>query len=448
MLRFPEGFIWGASTAAYQIEGAAREDGRGESIWDRFSHIPGNIVNNDTGDVADDHYHRFEQDVDLMAELGLKGYRFSTSWSRVMPDGRTANPKGVDFYNRLVDKLLSKGITPMLTLNHWDMPQALQDAGGGWVNRDTVDRFTEYAGVIFRALGDRVPLIITHNEPWCVSFLGYFRGVHAPGIKHLPSALAASHHLLLSHARTVKLHRSMGLPGKLGMALSLFPTYPKTDSDADKLAARLSDGYTNRWFLDPILRGAYPVEMIQHFAAHAGALDFIQPGDEAEMGGTADFVGVNYYHRRMIESKPGHDLGWIVHDRTPGTPTTDMGWEIVPFGLHDLLTRLKADYGDLPVYITENGAVFDDVIAPDGTVQDPGRTAYLAAHFASAHKAIEAGVNLRGYFVWSFMDNYEWAFGYTKRFGIVYVDYETQRRIPKASARFYQQVIARNGLEQ
>lgn len=446
MLSFPKGFLWGAATAAYQVEGAAREDGRGESIWDKFSHTPGNIVNGDTGDVACDHYHRFEADVDLMAELGLKGYRFSTSWSRIMPDGRTVNPAGLAFYERLVDRLLARGITPMLTLNHWDLPQALQEEGG-WTARATVDRFTEYAAAVFGAVGDRVPLILTHNEPWCVSFLGYFRGVHAPGMTDLSLALRAAHHLLLSHARTVRLHRSLGLPGKLGMALSLFPTYPLTDSAADREAARLSDGYTNRWFLDPMLRGGYPADMVAHFSAHAGPLDFIQPGDEAEIAGTADFVGVNYYHRRNIEARPGHDLGWVVHDRLPDVPTTDMGWEIVPFGLTDLLLRLKADYGNVPVYITENGAVFDDAPGPDGQVDDQGRLAYVQAHLTAAHRAIAAGADLRGYFLWSLMDNFEWAFGYTKRFGIVHVDYQTQRRTPKASARFYQQVIARNGLE-
>ncbi|MGE5673011.1 MAG: GH1 family beta-glucosidase [Mycobacterium leprae] len=450
MLNFPAGFVWGSSTSSYQIEGAIREDGRGESIWDRFCAIPGNIANGDTGDVADDHYHRFAADVDLMADLGLKGYRFSVAWPRVQPDGKGGvNQQGLDFYRRLVEKLLSRGITPMLTLNHWDIPQALQDQGG-WTNRDMVGWFTDYAEIMARALGDQVPLWITHNEPWCVAFLGYYRGVHAPGVQNdLAAALKVSHHLNLSHGRTVQMARALGTKGKYGMALSLFPTYPKDpNSEADQAAARLSDGYTNRWFFDPMLKGSYPADMLAHYASLGVPLDFIREGDLAEIGGTADFVGANYYHRRMIEAKPGHDLGWVVHDRTPGTPTTDLGWEIVPFGLTDLLLRIKEEYGNVPVYITENGAVFNDKVDPDGEVRDPGRTAYLQAHFAAAHKAIAAGANLKGYFVWSFMDNFEWAFGYDKRFGLVYVDYATQRRIPKASAKFYSQVIARNGLEQ
>jgi beta-glucosidase len=445
-MRFPQGFLWGAATASYQIEGAAHEDGRGESIWDRFSRVPGNIVNGDTGDVADDHYHRYASDVDLMAELGLQGYRFSVAWPRIYPTGSgPVNEKGVDFYKRLVDKLHSKKITPAATLYHWDLPQALQEKGG-WANRDTVERFAEYAATIFRALGDQVPLWITHNEPWCSSFLGHFRGVHAPGIKDLKTALAAAHHILLSHGRAVQELRATGSKSQIGMTLSLFPTYPLHATAEDREAARLSDGYTNRWFLDPTLKGAYPTDAVANFERLVGPLDYVRDGDMATIGGPMDFVGVNYYHRRSIESAPANDLGWIVHDRLPGTPTTDMGWEIVPHCLTDLLLRLQADYGNIPVYITENGAVMDDEISPDGQVHDPKRVDFLRLHFEAAHKAIEGGANLKGYFVWSFMDNYEWAFGYTKRFGIVYVDYATQRRIPKDSARFLSQVIAKNGL--
>ncbi len=445
-MRFPQDFLWGAATASYQIEGAAHEDGRGTSIWDTFSRTPGNVVNGHTGDVACDHYHRFEGDVDLMASLGLKGYRFSIAWPRVYPTGTgPVNQKGLDFYRRLVDKLRSKDITPAVTLYHWDLPQALQDKGG-WLNRDTADRFAEFADTMFRALGDQVPLWITHNEPWCSSFLGHFRGVHAPGIKDLKSGLIAAHTILLSHGKAIQAYRATGQKGQIGITLSLFPHYPLRDTDADREAARLSDGYTNRWFLDPATKGAYPADAAANFERLVGPLDYIQPGDMETIAGPMDFVGVNYYHRRMIESAPGHDLGWIVHDRTGDKPTTDMGWEIVPFGLTDLLNRLKADYGDIPVYITENGAVYDDVVAPDGQVHDEKRVDFLKQHFAAAHKAMESGVNLRGYFVWSLMDNYEWAFGYTKRFGIVYVDYETQQRIPKDSALWYREVIARNGL--
>ncbi|HYF91084.1 MAG TPA: GH1 family beta-glucosidase [Symbiobacteriaceae bacterium] len=436
MLRFPDGFLWGAATAAYQVEGATKADGRGESIWDVYSHIPGKIENGDTGDIACDHYNRMESDVDLMAELGLQGYRFSIGWTRIFPDGKgPVNPKGIGFYRRLVERLLARGITPAVTLNHWDLPATLS-----WTDRDTAYRFAEYAATMFDALPE-VPLWITHNEPWCIAMLGYLRGVHAPGVKgDLASAVRVSHHLMLSH------HLSMQAPhrGQLGITLSLSPTYP--ERPGDEAAARLSDGYTNRWFLEAVLNGRYPEDMVTHYQSlGADVTQWLRPGDLS--GGKPDFLGVNYYHRRVIRSTPGSDLGWFVVDRSPGVPTTDFGWEIVPWGLTALLLRLKADYGDLPIYITENGAVFNDQISPDGQVHDPGRVAFLREHVKAAHKAIEGGANLKGYFMWSLMDNFEWAFGYSKRFGIVYVDYPTQRRIPKDSARFWQQVILRNGVE-
>ncbi|HWI61572.1 MAG TPA: GH1 family beta-glucosidase [Symbiobacteriaceae bacterium] len=436
MLRFPDGFLWGAATAAYQIEGAAHEDGRGASVWDRFVRVPGNIVNGDTGDVACDHYHRWESDLDLMASLGLQGYRFSIGWPRIFPDGKGApNQRGLDFYRRLVDGLLSRGITPAVTLNHWDLPAALS-----WTDRDTAYRFAEYAETMFRTLPE-VPLWITHNEPWCVAMLGYWRGVHAPGVKgDLAAAVKVSHHLMLSH------HLAMKAPhrGQVGITLSLFPHYP--EGPGDEAAARLSDGYTNRWYLDPVLKGAYPEDTAALFASMgADVTAFMLDGDLD--GPPADFIGINYYHRRVIRTTPGSDLGWAVIDRSPGVPTTDMGWEIVPHCLTDLLLRLKADYGNVPVYITENGAVCDDVISPDGQVHDPVRVDFLREHVKAAHKAIAGGANLKGYFAWSLMDNFEWAFGYTKRFGLVYVDYPTQRRIPKDSARFWQQVIKQNGVD-
>ncbi len=443
-MRFPEGFLWGAATAAYQIEGAAQEDGRGPSIWDTFSYTPGNTANGDTGDVACDHYHRFASDVDLMADLGYKGYRFSVAWPRIQPTGKgPANQRGLDFYRRLIDRLLTRGITPAVTLYHWDLPQALQDEGG-WTNRDTAERFGEYAAIMFEALGQQVPLWITHNEPWCASMLGHFRGVHAPGFKDLRLGLMASHHMLLSHGRAVAAYRKGGYPGQIGMAPNLLPTYPMTDSAADREAARLSDGYTNRWFLDPVLKGTYPEDMLAYYSGKVGPLDFIQPGDLADMGAPADFLGVNYYRRRTIEADPTSDLGWKVHDRMPGVPTTPTGSEIVPHCLTELLLRLKADYGDVPIYITENGMVCSDQVSPDGQVNDPERVEFLRQHVEAAHKAIEAGSNLKGYFAWSFMDNFEWAFGYTQRFGLVYVDYPTQRRIPKDSARFWQRLAQTN----
>jgi len=447
-MHFPAHFLWGAATAAYQIEGAAHEDGRGESIWDRFSYTPGNTANGDTGDVACDHYHRFADDVGLMADLGYRGYRFSIAWPRIQPAGKgPANQRGLDFYRRLVDRLTARGITPAATLYHWDLPQALQDAGG-WTSRDTAERFGEYAAIMFAALGDQVPLWITHNEPWCASMLGHFRGVHAPGFKDLRLGLMASHHLMLSHGRAVTEYRRQSRKGQIGITLNLLPSYPMTDSEADRQATRLSDGYTNRWFLDPALRGSYPEDMLAFYAKLVGPLDFIRPEDQgATMGAPGDFLGVNYYRRRTIEADPTADLGWRVHDRMPGVPATATGSEIVPECLTDLLLRLKADYDNIPIYITENGMVSADVISPDGQVHDPARVEFLRRHVEAVHRAVEAGCDVRGYFAWSFMDNFEWAFGYTQRFGLVYVDYPTQRRIPKDSARFWQQLAAQNGFD-
>lgn len=448
-LRFPRGFLWGAATSAFQIEGAVREDGRGESIWDTFCRVPGAVRGGETADVASDHYHRWADDVALIAELGLRAYRFSIAWPRIVPDGLAAtrtNERGLAFYDRLVDALLERGVTPLPTLYHWDLPQALQDRGG-WPARDTAYRFADYADRVSRALGDRVSRWITHNEPWCAAFLGHLRGVHAPGTKDLGAALLAAHHILLSHGLAVQALRATQRASRIGITLSLFPTYPRTDSEADREAARLSDGYTNRWFLDPVHRGAYPADTAEHFAKLGAALDFVEPGDLATIAAPTDFVGVNYYHRRVIDASPGHDLGWTVIDRSPGVPTTDLGWEIVPDCFTDLLLRLERDYGPRrPILITENGAVFRDEIAPDGAVHDPKRVAFLRAHLAAMHRAISEGANVEGYLCWTLIDNFEWAFGTGERFGIVYVDYETQRRIPKDSARFLSAVARADAL--
>jgi beta-glucosidase len=437
---FPSGFLWGAATAAYQIEGATREGGRGESIWDRFARTPGKVARGETGDVACDHYHRWREDVALMKSLGLRAYRFSIAWPRVVPSGRgPINQAGLDFYRRLVDELLENDIVPCATLYHWDLPQKLQD-DGGWIRRDTAERFADYAAICLGALGDRVPLWITHNEPWCAAFLGHFRGVHAPGITDLGAALAAAHHILLSHGRAVTACRSLAPGARIGITLSLFPTYPLHEEEAaDREAAVLSDGYTNRWFLDPVLRGAYPADTLAHLERLAGPIRANRDGDLVAIANPIDFLGVNYYHRRLIQAG-GPDLGWTVHDRAPGVPTTDLGWEIVPRCFVDLLTRLQRDH-DVPLLVTENGAVFDDRIGADGEVHDPARVDFLREHFRAALTAVERGVKLEGYFVWSLLDNFEWAFGYDKRFGIVYVDYPTQRRIPKSSARFLTRVI-------
>ncbi len=446
---FPADFAWGAATSSYQIEGAVQEDGKGPSIWDTFSHTPGKIANGDTGDVACDHYHRWADDVDLMASYGLNAYRFSVSWPRIQPDGRGApNRRGVDFYSRLVDRLLENGIRPALTLNHWDIPQALQD-DGGWQNRDMVERFADYAAIMYDALGDRVAWWITHNEPWIISALGYRIGIHAPGARDVEAELRTSHHLLLSHGAAVEAYRASGSAAPIGITLNLLPTYPQADTDRDRRAAVLSDGYTNRWYLDPVFRGAYPADMLEYFGERF-SLDWIRDGDLARASRPIDFLGVNYYSRRIVRA-PREDesaeFAWVVRtETTTGIPTSDLGWEMTPETFLELLIRLKQEYEAPVIYITENGCSLRDEIAPDGGVHDPRRIAFFDGHLRVLETAIERGVDVRGYFAWSLLDNFEWAEGYGPRFGITYVDYPTQRRIPKDSAAWYRDVIARNGL--
>jgi beta-glucosidase len=447
---FPTDFAWGAATSSYQIEGAVHADGRGPSIWDTFSHTPGKVANGDTGDVADDHYHRWAEDVDLMASYGLRAYRFSVAWPRIQPDGRgPANAAGVAFYDRLVDRLLEKGIKPAVTLNHWDIPQALQDDGGGWQNRDMVERFADYAAIMYDALGDRVAWWITHNEPWVVCALGYRLGIHAPGWQDVEAELRASHHLLLSHGAAVEAYRASGRTAPIGTTLNLLPTYPQEETDADRRAAVLSDGYTNRWYLDPVFRGAYPADMLADFGKRF-ALDWIQPGDLRRVAQPIDFLGVNYYARRVVraprEGEPA-EFAWVVRSEgTTGVPTSDLGWEMTPHTFLDLLERLRDDYGSPTILITENGCSLRDAVAPDGAVHDPRRIAFFAGHLGAVEEAMARGVDVRGYFAWSLLDNFEWAEGYGPRFGLTYVDYATQRRIPKDSAGWYRDVIARNGL--
>jgi beta-glucosidase len=447
-LAFPPGFLWGAATSAYQIEGAVAEDGRGESIWDRFSHTPGAIRDGTSGDEACDHYHRWRQDVDLMAGIGLNAYRFSIAWPRVVPDGAGAvNQRGIDFYSRLVDGLLDRGIAPMATLYHWDLPQALQDRAGGWASRETAERFGEYATAVFRALGDRVGHWVTLNEPWVSAFLGHHRGVHAPGARDLAVAVRASHHLLVGHANALVAYRSLGLAGHIGITLDLQVSTPATDSPADHAAAVLADGATNRWFLDPLLRGTYPADIIELYAAHGAPLgDDVQPGDLARISGKVDFLGVNYYFRRFVRAS-SEGLGWT-EDLGPtseqGGPT-EMGWNIDPDGLAEQLGRLRADYPPLPIHVTENGIALPDQPDGNGVVHDPARIDYLEAHIRAAERAMDAGTDLRGYFVWSLLDNFEWSYGYRPRFGLVHVDYATHRRTPKSSAGWYGEVIRANG---
>ena len=451
-LKFPDGFVWGAATASYQIEGAHDADGRGESIWDRFSHTPGKVLNGDTGDVACDHYHRYREDVALMRELGLKAYRFSVAWPRVFPAGRCKlNPAGLDFYERLVDALLAVGIQPYVTLYHWDLPQALQDEGG-WANRDTIYHFRDYAAEVGRRLGGRIKAWITHNEPWVVAFIGNLLGNHAPGLKDLRTAIQISHHLLVSHGEAVKALRQV-LPGEsqVGITLDLVPQYPVTDSEADKAATQRYDGFRNRWFLDPLFRGGYPQDMLDMFGELAPQT---QPEDMKTIAQKIDFLGINSYTRNFVKHDPTVPVFqarwqeyWLGEEQIPGREYTDVGWEVFPHSLYQVIKRAGTEYGLQKLYVTENGAAFPDEVGPNGEVDDPKRVAYLKSYLAACHQAIQEGIGLKGYFVWSLMDNFEWALGYSKRFGIVYVDYPTQRRILKTSAKWYRQVIARNGFE-
>jgi beta-glucosidase len=454
-VRFPEGFAWGTATASYQIEGAVAEGGRGRSIWDTFAHTRGAIENGDTGDVTDDHYHRYEEDVALLAEMGATHYRFSLAWPRLQPDARgRLNQAGLDFYRRLVDRLLDSGIQPWVTLYHWDLPQVLEDAGG-WPARDTAHRFADYAAAVHERLSDRIRYWTTLNEPWCSAFLGYAAGVHAPGRTEPAAAVRAAHHLLLGHSLAIQALRANGGGSTLGITMNLAPVGPAGDTQEDADAARRIDGLANRLFLDPVLRGRYPADVLDDLRG-VSDLAHIQDGDEAVIGTPIDVLGVNYYTRHIVRagqaaSATGRRSAWVgstdVEFVLRGLPRTEMGWEVDPRGLYDILTRVHRDYGPLPIYVTENGAAFADRPAADGTVSDPERVRYLDSHFRSAHRAIADGVDLRGYFVWTLMDNFEWAFGFSKRFGLVYVDYGTQRRIPKDSARWFADVTRRNGLQ-
>lgn len=430
----PNGFRFGAATASYQVEGAVREDGRGESIWDRFSHKPGAVANGDTGDVACDHYHRWADDLDLMVELGLESYRFSIAWPRVQPDGRgPLNSRGVAFYRRLAEGLLERGIEPVATLYHWDLPQARQEVGG-WAVRDTALRFAEYAAHMAAELGDVVQGWITHNEPWVVAFLGHAHGRKAPGIKDWPTALAVSHNLLLSHGLAVDALRA-AVKAPVGITLNLNPM--RGDEPA---AVAMMDAHQNRWFLDPVLRGTYPVEMLEHYERVFGPLPVLNPEDMDVISRPIDFLGVNYYNPTYVRSSSEAPLG--VSTVVPRGATTAMGWPVDASGLQDMLLRLRADYGDLEIWITENGAAFDDERLVDGVVEDPSRVAYLRTHLEALRSAVQAGVNVQRYHAWSLLDNFEWEHGYDKRFGIVRVDYDTQERTPKRSALWYRDHIA------
>ncbi len=460
---FPPGFLWGAATAAYQIEGGAREGGRGLPIWDTFSHTPGRVQDGDTGDVATDHYHRWADDVDLMADLGLQAYRFSISWPRVQPGGRgKLNPAGVDFYAQLLDALLTRGIDPVATLYHWDLPQELEDAGG-WPHRDTAMRFAEYAELLGDALGDRVRTWTTLNEPWCSAYLGYAAGVHAPGRTEPAAALTAAHHLNLGHGLACQaLRATAGDDASLSITLNLQVIRGVDPDGADDDAVRKVDGVANRIFLGPLFDGGYPDDLVADTAAITD-WSFVRDGDVDDIATPIDVLGVNYYFPILVRQWSGSGRRQMSGEHGSGTatpwvgcddvefveqrgPYTQMGWPVDATGLEDLLGRLHRDHPDLPLMVTENGAAFDDHVDADGRVPDDRRIAYVRDHLAAVGRAIDAGLAVNGYFLWSLMDNFEWAYGYSKRFGIVHVDYSTQVRTPKESAWWYRDVIAANAI--
>ena len=436
---FPADFRWGCSTSAYQIEGAATADGRAESIWDRFCSMPGRIRDGSSGATACDHYHRWPADLDLAALLGLNAYRFSIAWPRILPSGPNGAPnaKGLDFYSRLVDGMLERGLEPWATLYHWDLPQRLQELGG-WNNRDTVEEFVVFADAVSRRLGDRVRNWMTHNEPWCTAFEGYYDGSRAPGLRSWRTALQVSHHVLLSHGKAIPVLRANVHDARVGIALSLHPPAGATSSEADIAAARRYDGLRNRWFLDPLYGRGYPADI---WALCGDDAPQVASGDLAAIATPTDFLGFNYYFPETVANAPGHGPLAARVVPTPGAERTDSGWEVSPQGLCALLERLKREYGPQEIYITENGASYEDRLAPDGAIADAKRRHYLRRHLLAVHEARARGVPVNGYFAWTLMDNFEWAEGYTQRFGLVHVDFATQQRRLKDSGVWYRDFL-------
>lgn len=445
MLQFPENFMWGVATSAYQIEGAWNEDGKGESVWDTFAHRPYSTRNNENGDTACDHYHRMPEDIALMKALGIPAYHFSISWTRVLPGGIGAvNEKGLDFYDRLVDELLAAGITPMAVLHHWEFPQALQNLGG-WVNRASTDWFADYARVVFDRLGDRVQHWGTLNEPWVVAFLGYGAGIFAPGVCDYSKAYQTLHHLLLAHAKAVQVFRQDNHSGEIGIILNPDHFIPASKRAEDIAACQRAYDENVGMFMRPLTFGEYPADFMEWLGVHRPV---ISPGDLEMIKGSFDYLGVNYYRTSIV----AHDINnGILKARIrsiaePGWGRTEIDWGIAPSGLTHILLDWKENYGNPKMYVTECGAAFPDAVDASGAVNDPARINFLRAHIAATHTAIEQGANVHGYFAWSFMDNFEWAEGYRPRFGLVYVDYATQKRIPKASAHWFSRVARHNGL--
>ncbi|MCA1032550.1 beta-glucosidase [Bacillus timonensis] len=439
MANFSKDFIFGTATSSYQIEGAVSEGGRTPSIWDTFSETPGKVWNGDTGEVACDHYHRYEEDVELIKSLGVDSYRFSIAWPRIFPQEGVYNPEGMEFYKKLSLKLVEAGIKPFVTIYHWDMPQWADDQGG-WVNRKSVEWFKEFATKCFEELDEYVEMWITHNEPWCAALLGYHQGVHAPGHTNMEEALKAAHHIMLSHGEVVKLYKEeLKLEKGIGITLNLSPMYAASDSQNDLLAANNIDGYVNRWFLDPIFKGQYPVDMMNLYSKYVHSFDFIKAGDMESISYPCDFFGINFYNRQLVEYNAASDF--LFKPAYSDYPKSGMGWDISPNEFKELIYRLREEYTNLPIYITENGAAFDDVLEEDGSVHDHDRVSFLEQHLKAIIELNEEGLNIAGYYLWSLLDNFEWAFGYEKRFGITYVDFNTQKRYLKDSAKRYAEVV-------
>jgi beta-glucosidase len=445
LLRFPHGFLWGVAASAYQIEGASTEDGKGESIWDRFTRWEAHVLHGDHGDVACDHYHRYPEDVALLRSLGIPAYGFSVAWTRILPLGRgEVNRRGLDFYSRLVDELLEAGVQPKCTLFHWDLPQALEDLGG-WPWRDTADYFAEYARIVFDRLGDRVGLWATHNEPWVAAFLGYAYGVHAPGLCDYSKAYQAAHHLLLSHGKAVQVFRQGGYAGKIGLILNLNGLLPASDRQEDGAATKRVSDETHALFLDPVFRGTYPQALFDYVGVHQPT---VHPNDLDVIHQPIDFLGLNHYNTDEVSFDlfGGLNKARLTPYSAPGWGRTEMGWGINPIGLRNEVLALKNHYGNPTLYVTENGCAVPDVPDAEGVVHDGERIRYLQAHLEALHQAILEGARVHGYFIWSLLDNFEWERGYNTRFGLVRVDYPTQRRIPKHSARWYREVIQQNAI--
>ncbi len=445
-IRFPENFIWGVGNGAYQSEGAWNEDGKGESIWDRYGHIPGNVLNFENGDVTTDFYHRYKEDIALMADLGIRHFRLSFAWTRIIPDGRgEINPKGVEFYHKVLDELEKYGITPMVTIYMWDLPQKLQDIGG-WGNRDVTDYYERYARFLFEEYGSRVKTWVTFDEPFCGAFIGNYLGTYAPGYKDFSLALLVSYHMLLAHGKAVAACHEMIPDAKIGIALNLSDCRPVTRSPEDADAARRADGYRNRWFMDPLYKGSFPQDMLDWYEKQGVVLPEIRKDDLDIMSTRQDFLGLNYYSPHFFVNDPGN---WPVgaSSRQVGYPRNDINWEIVPEALYNIMKRVRDDYGDIEFKITENGSCQSDLVNRNHEVVDDGRIDYMHDHLKIIRKAIDDGLNVTAYYAFCFTDNVEWALGFSKRFGLVYVDFDTQERIVKESGKWYAAAARENGFE-